>query len=401
MTRNFYYGWVVLLAVSITELVSWGILYYAFSVFVQPMAAELGWTTLELSGAFSLTLLVSAVCAIPIGRWLDQHGARALMTVASCMAVILLWAWSQVSELWSFYLIMAGLGVMQAALLYEPAFAIVATWFRQRRGRALTILTFFGALASPVFIPLSDYLIRSLGWRSALLVLAAIQGLLTIAPHALFLRRRPQDLGLLPDGISSALNTPGSPAIEQSLTWKEALAEAGFWRLTLAFGSSIFATVAMTVHSIPLLLERGHDSTFAARIAGMFGLMSLFGRLTLGPLGERLPRWILTSGLVMLQILGLLVLQAFHTEIGALIYIVLFGAGSGTMTIMRAAMLAERYGPSHYGRISGIMNLAQMLARTAAPISAGLIVASAGAYELLLWGLMSILAIGLIALWRL
>ena len=398
--QRFYYGWVVLLTVSCTELVSWGILYYAFSVFVRPMSAELGWTTLELSAAFSLTLLVAGICAIPVGRWLDHHGARALMTIASCMAVLLLWAWSQVTQLWAFYLIMAGIGAMQAALLYEPAFAIVATWFRLRRGRALTILTFFGALASPVFIPLSDYLIHSFGWRSALMILAGIQALLTIAPHALLLRRRPQDLGLLPDGLAMDRSSPGIVPTEHSLTWKEALHEPGFWRLTLAFGSSIFATVAMTVHSIPLLLERGYESVFAARIAGLFGLMSLAGRLILGPLGERIPRWIVTSGLVLLQILGLLTLQAVHSEAGALVYIVLFGAGSGTMTIMRAALLAERYGPAHYGRISGILNMAQMLARTAAPLAAGLIATSAGGYVLLIWALVAVLVLGLIVLWR-
>ncbi len=398
--QRLYYGWVVLLTVSITELVSWGILYYAFSVFVGPMSAELGWTTLELSGAFSLTLLVAGICAIPVGRWLDQHGPRALMTGAACMAVLILWAWSQVTQLWAFYLIMAGIGVMQSALLYEPAFAIVATWFRLRRGQALTILTFFGALASPVFIPLTDYLIRSLGWRSALLALAVIQALVTIVPHAIFLRRRPQDLGLLPDGLAIDGSSSAGGMAEHSLTWKEALREPGFWRLSLAFGSSIFATVAMTVHSIPLLLERGHDSIFAARIAGMFGLMSLFGRLILGPLGERIPRWTVTSGLVFMQIGGLLILLLLHSEAGALTYIVLFGAGSGTMTIMRAALLAERYGPAHYGRISGILNMAQMLARTAAPLAAGLIATSAGGYVALLWVLMIVLGLGVVALWR-
>ena len=84
--------------------------------------------------------------------------------------------------------------------------------------------------------------------------------------------------------------------------------------------------------------DSGYESVFAARIAGLFGLMSLAGRLILGPLGERIPRWIVTSGLVLLQILGLLTLQAVHSEAGALVYIVLFGAGSGTMTIMRAAL---------------------------------------------------------------
>jgi MFS family permease len=130
-----YYGWVMLIAVSITEVVSWGILYYAFAVFVAPMQAELGWSRVAVTGAYSLALLCSGLAAVPVGRWLDRHGPRALMTAGSALGGLLLVAWSQVSSLWVFYLIMAGIGVATAAVLYEPAFAIVATWFRHRRAR--------------------------------------------------------------------------------------------------------------------------------------------------------------------------------------------------------------------------------------------------------------------------
>jgi MFS family permease len=273
-----YYGWVMLGAVSITEVVSWGILYYAFTVFVTPMQTELGWSRVSLTGAYSLALLCAGLAAVPVGRWLDRHGPRALMTAGSIFGSLLLLAWSQVTSLWAFYLIMAGIGVAASAVLYEPAFAIVATWFRQRRGRALTVLTFFGAWASFIFIPLSAWLVEMLGWRAAIVALAGILALITIPPHALLLRRRPQDLGLLPDGASTEMLTAQHlVAAERSVSAHAALRAASFWWLTIAFGVGTFAAVAMTVHLIPYLIEYGHSPTFAATVAGLFGLMSLAG----------------------------------------------------------------------------------------------------------------------------
>ncbi len=395
---RFYYGWVMLDAVSVTEVVSWGILYYAFTVFVAPMQADLGWSRVAITGAYSLALLCSGIAAVPVGRWLDRHGPRALMTAGSCLGSLMLVAWSQVQSLWGFYLIMAGIGVATAAVLYEPAFVIVATWFRRQRGRALTVLTFFGAWASFLFIPLSDWLAQALGWRAAILVLAGILAGITIPPHLLLLRRRPQDLGLLPDGAPAETPaTPQPPAPEPSVGAGDALREAGFWWLTFAFAISTFTTVALTVHLIPYLVERGHSPSFAAMVAGLFGLMSLAGRLIIGPLGDRYSRRVVTAGLIGMQIAGLSVLALAPSAAGALVYVALFGAGSGTLTIMRAALLAERYGQAHYGSINGAQSLGLTGARTLAPIGAGALATLLGGYPGLLWTLVALSFAGLIA----
>lgn len=393
-----YYGWIMLVAVSWTEVVSWGILYYAFSVFVAPMQAELGWSAVGLTGAYSLALMCMGLAAVPVGRWLDQHGPRGLMTTGAILGSLLLVAWSQVTSLWAFYLIMAGIGVAAAAVLYEPAFAIVAVWFRRRRARALTVLTFFGAWASTIFIPLSGWLTERYGWRGALLVLALILAIATTPFHFIFLRRRPADLGLLPDGAPLPDAEPSSTTPEPTLTPRMALRTAGFWWLTIAFASTTFAGVAMTVHLIPYLIERGHAPTFAATVAGLFGMMSLAGRLIIGPLGDRFPRNRIAAGLIAMQIAGLLVLTLAPTAAGAIVYVALFGAGAGTMTIMRAALMAEQYGAANYGTISGTQNLALTGAKTLGPVGAGLLVTLLGGYPVLLLLLAVMLAVGFVAM---
>jgi MFS family permease len=399
--RRFYYGWVMLGAVSITEVVSWGILYYAFSVFVAPMQAEFGWSPVAITGAFSLSLLCSGLAAVPVGRWIDHHGPRVLMTVGSILGSLLLVAWSSVTSLWALYLILASIGVVSAMVLYEPAFAIVATWFRSKRGRALRVLTFFGAWASFLFIPLSTWLVGMLGWRQALLALAGILATITILPHALLLRRRPEDLGMLPDGVPvTAGDMPRIPTAERNVTMHSVLREPRFWSLSFAFAVSTFSGVALTVHIIPFLVGQGHSASFAATIAGLFGLMSLAGRLLIGPLGERFPRQRVAAGLMAMQSAGLVVLVLAPTEVGALGYIALFGAGTGTMTIMRAVLLAERYGAAHYGSISGAQHAVLTGAATLAPIGAGLIATLLGGYPGLFWTLAALTLVGMFALIR-
>src|SRR5712691_11229641 len=172
------------------------------------MEAELGWSRAATTGAFSLALVVSGVGAIPVGRWLDRHGPRLLMTAGACVGPLLVLAWSRADNLAGFYLLWAGIGLVMAAVLYEPAFAVVAVWFDRQRTRALTAVTLIAGFSSTIFLPLAAWLVQVQGWRSALVSLAAILAIGTIPAHALLLRRRPEDLGLHPDGAPSHVPWP-------------------------------------------------------------------------------------------------------------------------------------------------------------------------------------------------
>jgi len=120
-------------ALAITQTVGYGTLYYSFAVFLVPMAADLHASTGAITGAFTASVLTSAVLAVPVGRWLDRHGGRALMTGGSLLGAILLAAWSQVHALWQLYLVEIGIGVACAASLYEAAFAVIIAWHPARR----------------------------------------------------------------------------------------------------------------------------------------------------------------------------------------------------------------------------------------------------------------------------
>jgi MFS family permease len=393
-----YYGWIIVLTLSLTQLTSWGVLYYGFGVIMPVMQRELGWSRVVLTGGFSLALLISGIAAAPVGHWLDRNGARALMTVGSVAAVLLLLAWSQVTTVLGFYLVWAGLGLAFAAVLYEPAFAAVATWFQHGRGRALAVLTFFGGLASLVFIPLTERLITDFGWRTALIQLAIVVGVVTILPHALVLRHRPGDLGLQPDG-DATVHTLATLPVERSLTSGQAMRAAPFWWLAAAFSLTTLVMITLNVHLVAYLLEQGYPSTFAASAAGLHGLMSVSGRLTLAPLGRRFTLTHLSVALFLMQTIAIVVLLLAPSQIGVLGYVVLFGLGSGASTPVRAALVAEHYGTAAYGRINGALTMLGTWARVAAPVGAGALSVVIG-YRPLLWGLAVAAAIAAGCVWR-
>lgn len=401
--RGLYYGWVVVGTLATTETISWGILYYAFAAFLVPMQQELGWSTATLTGAYSLALLVSGLAAIPVGRWVDRHGPRLLMTVGSIGGTLLLLAWARVETLPSFYTLWAALGLVMAATLYEPAFTVIAVWFREARSRALLLLTFVAGFASTIFLPVATALIERYGWRQALLVLAGLLAVTTIPAHALILRRRPEDLDLQPDGRPAAQHvgavTPGGDGV----TLHQALREPAFWWLTAAFFLGTLSSVAVAVHLIPFLLADGYDPGFAAVATGLIGATQVASRVVITMAGNRIPAVPLTAAVFALQGAAVLVLLSWRQTSGVLLAVVLLGAGRGAVTLMRASLIADRYGRTHYGAIGGALALFVSGAAALAPVGAGVAYQVAGAYPVVFAGLAGIsglAALAMVGMWQ-
>ena len=396
--RRRYYGWRVAWALAVTQIAGYGVLFYAFSVFIAPMEAELGWSRAQTSGAFSLALLLSGLIALPVGRLVDRRGARALMTVGSILGTLLVLLWSTIDSLLGLYLVQAGIGLVMAAVLYEVAFTVVAVWFRRDRGRAMLLITMVAGLASTIFIPLCTVLIEGfvwqgsvvfdgLGWRSALRVLALLLAAITIPLHALVLRRHPSALGLEPDGgdAGSAATAP-----ERSISDRDAVRGPTFWWLSAAFALNRIVIIAVAAHSVPLLLERGYPPGLVAAAAGSIGLMQIAGRLLFTPGSTRIPLTVLTPVVFGLHALALLALLLLPSGVALWLFAALFGISNGAGTLARAALIAETYGPAHFGGINGAMTTLIALLQTVAPLGAGLLHDRSGGYDPVLWVLIGV-----------
>ncbi len=374
-----YYGWIVVAGLCVTETVSWGILYYGFPVLLRPMETDLGFSRVEITGAFSVGMGVAALAALPVGRWIDRHGARALMTLGSCLGTALLLAWSRVESLPALYAVWCLMGLALAATLYEPAFATVVGWFAMRgRDRALLTVTLAGALASTIFMPIEAWLVGWLGWRTALVALAVILAVLTIPIHALVLRRPPR-------GAERGTGAGHAESRVPGLTLGASARMAVFWVLAAAFVVGGFTTNSVTMHLIPYLSDRGYSPTVAAVMIGWMGAMQLPARLVFAPIATRFGHHAVTGVLFFVQAVSLAQL-ALVTRLPTLVpMVVMLGAANGMATLARATIIVEIFGPRHYGSISGALALGANGARAIAPVGAAFLMVALGGYERVFW----------------
>jgi len=372
-----YYGWTIALVLATTTTVSYGVLFYAFSVFIAPMEAEFGWSRGELSGAFSLSLLITGLVALPVGYWLDKRGSRLLMTAGSIGAMVAVMLWSQVNTLPEFIAVTALMGFFGAAILYEPAFAVIAAWFSQSRGTAMAIVTFIAGFASTIFTPLSQALLEAYGWRQAILILAIILGAINIPLHALFLRRKPADLGLATDGDANAGNASASP----NISLRTVLRSRYFWLLTLAFSLSSLSIFAVRIHFIPLLISVDVQPGNAALASGAIGVMQVVGRTIFAPVERRFSSRTMAIGVFLLLTVSLAILLLGSAAFLIVLFVALFGMAIGTHTLTRPLIVADTYGVAYYGRISSTMVIFLTLAGTASPFAAGVLFDLFGSYN--------------------
>jgi MFS family permease len=369
-SRPAFHGWRIVAAFAVTQTVGYGCLYYAFAVLLRPMAANLGTSPAAVTGALTVAVLAWAAAAIPVGRWLDRRGGRALMTAGSLAGAALLVAWSRVEALWQLYAVFAGLGVAMSMALYDAATAVLVTWFDAgRRPKAILAMIVVAGFASTIFMPLTGLLEQRYGWRTTLLVLAALYAAVAVPLHATVVRAPATRHGNAP--------RPGGP--DRAAAVRAARRDARFWWLAAAFVAHSAAMSAMTVHLVGFLAGRGHPPTFAATVAGLLGVLSVTGRLLLTGAGRRWPLTTLVAGVFAIQALAAAALPLIASgRLGAVAGVVAFGIGFGVASLAAPALLAERYDTAAYATIAGTLNTPVTLAKAAAPLAAAALSTVAG-----------------------
>ena len=357
------YGWVIVAALGVAVTISYGVLSYAFAVLVVPMQQDLGASRAAITGAASVALLASAAASIPVGRLLDRTSPRLVMTTGAVAASSLVFAWSRVETVAQLYVVWAALGICMAAVLYEPVFIVVTKWFSVRRSAALTVVTLIGAWSSIVFSPLTEHLASADGWRGAAERLALILALTTIPLH--LAARRPRE--------RHARRDPGRAAGRRTL-----LRSREWWVLATALAAKSFVSGAIIVHLVPLLLDRGSGAAFAALAAGVMGLSQLPGRLAFAAVGRRMNAHDLTAVVYAAGAASLLLLAVSSSHLAVLLFALVFGMSNGMSTLLRATLVADRHGATHYGSISGLYNALALVAYAVAPFTAALLLLAPG-----------------------
>ena len=386
-------GWWTVWALSVAQLVSWGTMYESFSLLVVPMETELGWSRAAMNGALSLGLLTSGLCAFSVGSWVDRYGGWAIMTGGSGLGVVCLAAWSSIDDLVALYLVWIGLGVSMSATLYEPAFAVITRSFPQSFRSRITAMTLVGGFASTLFIPVTQLLIHTLGWRQALVALALCNLAVALPIHAYFLR-----------GLARPRSGPELPRLEtkaeNQAAIRRALRHPVFWGLAVCFTMYFAASTALFFHIIPLLTERNFSPAVIAGVLAIRGPAQVAARFGMLTLTRQLRTELLGRVILAVFPLSLLLLVAFpFSTVALVIFVLLYGGVNGMMTIIRGTAIPDMLGREGYGAINGALTLPTNVIRAAAPFGAALVWGVTEDYSLVLWLMIGGGAVATAAFW--
>jgi hypothetical protein len=357
MTRAILFRLVPSLGLS--QIISWGALYYSIAVLGASMREELALSAAALFGAYSLSLLLSALAAPVAGRAIDRYGGRLVMSVGSVTAALALFAIAHAHSAITLYAAWSLAGIAMAMTLYDAAFATLSQHSGTSYRTALTALTLMGGLASTVFWPLSLKGLEWIGWRDTLSGFALLQIAICLPLHLVFVPR-----------TVTPVVASGTGAEYEHGSLPPRLRRAAFIALGIAFALNGFIVSALTVHLITVLQGKGLTLKSAVWVGAFFGPMQVAGRILEFTIGRRFSSRRIGMIALWLLVGALALLIAVRGEvILALAFAVAFGCSNGVVTIVRGTVPAELFGRAGYGGILGSLAAPALFARAVAPFA--------------------------------
>lgn len=386
----FYYGWVILACVCAAGFSRQGPAVATLSIFVTPMSAEFGWSRTELSAAVSIGGILGALAAPFLGPVLDRGGARAMLGFSVLTTGITLILLAYTPSLAIFYLLYC-IARMNFAAPYDLGiYGSNVNWFVRQRA-FVTAITTLAQMLGLVAMPLiAQAVIETAGWRSAWLAIGATVLVVGLLPIWLLHVRRPEDLGLRPDGDPAPVRggSEGSAAApaaagraEPAFSRRQALATPAFWLLSLFTLFAYPVQAGISLHQAPFYIERGLPAATAATAVSLFAACSAASGLAFGFWPRRLSvRFALAIVAALLAASSLLMLAAGDRS-GAYAASALFGCGIGGLLTMLPIAWADFFGRRSFGAIRGIALTVQVSAQAAGPVGSALLRDATGRYD--------------------
>ncbi|MEZ0387746.1 MAG: MFS transporter [Verrucomicrobium sp.] len=348
------------------QLLSWGTLYYSFTILSAPIHSSTGWSREFVNGGLSWGLLMWGVFTVPAGSWVQRQGGRTMMTTASISGGLALVSMGLVVHPVAYVAAWTVLGISMAGLLYDPAFAVVTTAFRSHYRRGITLITLLGGLASTVYIPLTHLLVQSLGWRRSAIVLGACHIVLGAIIHARAVPGGPPKTAPHPSPCTI------SPALRFFAWWRRLRHEAGdrtFLALALWFSAHTAAFSGLTFLLVPLHQSTSVDPNDLIAAITLIGPMQVLGRLCLAFNGGKFSA--LNTGMwAMASVISaaLVLIARPNGFYGLALFAMLYGIGNGVMTILKGTVVAELFGRDRYAELNGLLAAPAVIAQAAAPL---------------------------------
>ena len=380
----FYYGWVIVGCATCSSIVRQVAAVATLSIFIVPMTVEFGWSRSGISGAVSAGAVLGALVAPFVGPLFDRHGSRVLLVASALVASGCCIALAGTQGLLWFYVAFSLSRMMFSSPFEIGTSSAVAQWFVRRRARAMSLLAMSAGFGLTLLPLVAAFAIDLAGWRTAWLTLAAIAVVFGVLPQWFLLVRRPEDIGLRPDGATRGPDIPdvarAAHPREIDFTRRQALRTSTLW-LMVAYTLIVFPVQAgVSLHQAPHLIERGLSPTIAATIVSTFSLAAAVSSLLFGYLGDRISVRVALASSAVLMALGSITMREVDGHLLGYASAVLFGAGIGGILTLVPVAWASYFGRAHFGAIRGITLPAQVGGQAIGPLVAGALHDLTGSY---------------------
>ena len=406
----FYYGWVIVGIAFVTMAIGVSA-RTAFSLLMPPLIDEFGWDRGVAAGAFSAGFLVSALLSPMVGRVMDARGPRPILLTGIALMSAGLFLAPAIRQPWQFY---ATLGVLVGCganmITYTAHSQFLPNWFVRRRGLAISIAFAGVGAGAVVLLPWLQSIILTRGWRAACLTIGLLAALVLV-PLNLLVRKRPEDIGLLPDGapqrpavagrrLEANIVDPAWASVEWTLG--RALRTGRFWWIALGYFCGLLAWYAVQVHQTKYLTEVGFTPIVAGWALGFVSVVAVPGQIILGGLSDHIGRErIWAAGCLGFAICYAALMALEQNPSNALLYLMVVSQGflGYALTSVMGPIVAEIFEGPHYGSIFGTMTVALIGGGAAGPWLAGAIHDVTGSYRLAFILAIACCVISALAIW--
>lgn len=384
---SIFYGWWMVLFCCLAMAAGPILITGTFSIFVKPLAETFGWSRGDISFGFSLVAFIIAFYAPLLGILIDRLGPRVvIMSGAVIFGAGFCSFWFLSNSLWQFYGIYLLTAFGGASLTSLPFATIISRWFSQQRGLALGFMgtgVFLGGMYAP---PLVTHIILTYGWRWAYVTLGVIIWCVALPISAFLLMDRPEQKGLQPFGEGGTEKSPtiDSHASGHSMTVTEARKTLSFWCMAVSFALLSAVSHAAITHFAPLLTDKGLSPQQAATALMVLSAMGVLGRIIAGYLVDRFPAHLVSAGLFLGVVIGLIAGFGADELPQALIFAAMIGLGFGAETDLMPYLIAQHFGLASFGRIFGWIYGAFAFGGMLGPLLMGKTFDATGSYHLAL-----------------
>ncbi|MFC2038969.1 MFS transporter [Chloroflexota bacterium] len=392
---RYFYGWNIVAASFLAHLSYAEHFSSMLGFYFRPLQAEFGWSRSAMAAVQTIARVTEAIVAPLVGPLIDKYGPRVLMPIGAVITGIAMLAITQMADLWQFYLfrgVVSAIGfTLMGGLVTDVA---VNNWFIKKRGRALAVGRIGNNLSNIIFTPLTVFVLAASGWRTMFFIFAVVTWLVVLIPSIILMRRRPEDMGLYPDGIKPSVTeiksrgeetaefvTEDTGEGEPLWSRREVLKTKSFWLLAASFGINSMAFQGINISLAPYIQDMGYSETMLASVMTFRAVMAAVGLLFMGFLAEKADRVFIRVSPFIVQALAVYLLLQAESPLYLWLGVAVYGLGLSGIVVIQEVLWADNFGRLSLGLVRSLAFLVAFGFGASGPIAMNAVFDIMGSYH--------------------